>query len=94
MGTSESAPDTAAGGKVGQESFDARLARLETIVGELEEGNLELESAIERYRQGVRLLKDCQTTLAGFRKQVEELNSNASEGLEAFAGDPDAPPGS
>ncbi len=69
--------------------FDGRLARLEAIVGELEAGGLGLESALERYREGIGLLGRCREVLAGFRSQVEELTRGAEQGLAPFEGDPD-----
>lgn len=74
----------------GEESFDARLARLESIVGELEGGDLGLEGALARYRDGVGLLKACRAQLDGYRRQVEELSAEADGALAPFAGDPDA----
>jgi exodeoxyribonuclease VII small subunit len=71
-------------------SLDQRLARLEAIVAELESGGVALEQAIERYQEGVELLKDCRTVLSGYRKRVEELSQSAEESLRAYAGDPDA----
>jgi exodeoxyribonuclease VII small subunit len=73
-----------------QESFDARLARLEAIVGELEGGELGLEGALERYRDGVGLLKACRAQLDAFRRQVEELSAEAEGALTPYPGDPDA----
>ena len=73
-----------------EESFDARLARLEAIVGELEGGELGLEGALARYRDGVGLLKACRAQLDGYRRQVEELSAEAEGTLAPFAGDPDA----
>lgn len=70
--------------------FDARLQRLEALVGELEEGNLGLEPAIERYQEGIELLKRCHATLEGFKKRVEELSTDAEGVLRDFEGDPDA----
>jgi exodeoxyribonuclease VII small subunit len=72
-------------------SFDSRLARLEAIVAELESGGLSLEPAIDRYQEGVTLLRDCRGILEGFKKRVEELSSAAEDGLKPYAGDPDAP---
>lgn len=69
--------------------FDTRLARLEALVGELEEGGLGLEAAIERYREGVELLGGARDQLAGYRKQVEELTRGAQDALKPYAGDPD-----
>ena len=41
----------------GEESYDAFVARLERVVGELESGQLTLEQSIERFAEGVRLAK-------------------------------------
>jgi exodeoxyribonuclease VII small subunit len=71
-------------------SLDQRLARLEAIVAELESGGVALEQAIERYQEGVELLKDCRSVLFGYRKRVEELSQSAEESLRAYAHDPDA----
>ena len=76
-----------------QPSFDERLARLETIVGELERGDLGLEPAIERYQEGIDLLKQCHTLLAGYRRRVEELTAEAEQSLKPYGRDPDLPPG-
>lgn len=70
--------------------FDARLARLEAIVHEMEEGGLGLEATIERYREGVALLEGCRGVLAGFRQQVEELTRGAEVALSPYEDDPDA----
>lgn len=70
-------------------SFDSKLARIETIVAELEEGGLDLEAAIARYKEGVELRKECGAVLAGFKKQVEELTQDADKALRAYDGDPD-----
>ncbi len=69
--------------------FDGRLARLETLVHELEQGGLSLEPAIERYQEGIELLKLCHGTLEGHRKRVEELNQAAGDVLRPFDADPD-----
>ena len=70
--------------------FDARLERLEGIVAELEGGGLGLEEAIERYQEGIGHLKNCHSTLAGYRQRVEELTQGAEDALKPFDGDPDA----
>jgi exodeoxyribonuclease VII small subunit len=70
-------------------SFDERLERLEAIVSELEGGELGLEGAIARYRDGVGLLKACRAQLDGYRRQVEELSGEAAATLAPYAGDPD-----
>lgn len=70
-------------------TFDGRLSRLEEIVSTLEEGDLELEAAIGRYKEGVTLLKGCRDLLASYRAQVEELTGEAQESLRHYDEDPD-----
>ena len=77
------------GQSAGEPKFDERLARLEELVSELEQGELGLESSIERYQQGIVLLKECQGLLSRYRKQVEELTADAETALRPYAADPD-----
>lgn len=67
--------------------FDESLERLEEVVAELEDGGLGLEESLERYKEGVGLLKGCRERLKGFRAQVEELTA---DGVVDHDGDPDA----
>ena len=71
-----------------QPSFDENLAALEAIVALLDQQALGLEPALAKYREGVVLLKNCQSMLASFQKQVEELS--AEDGAtRPYANDPD-----
>ena len=88
-GKSEKTPAPAEG-----VSFDQRLERLESIVAQLEEGGLGLEPAIERYQEGIELLKECHRTLESYRQDVEELTKDAALTVRRFADDPDADPDS
>jgi exodeoxyribonuclease VII small subunit len=75
--------------KDGEElGFDERLEKLEALVSELEDGELDLESAIGRYQDGITLLKDCHGTLGKYKKRIEELSLDASETISTVA-DPD-----
>lgn len=71
-------------------SFDARLVRLEAIVAELENEKIPLETAIERYQEGVKHLRSCRAILDGYQKRVEQLTADAEGGTTPYAGDPDA----
>jgi exodeoxyribonuclease VII small subunit len=82
-------PREACGGGA-EEGFDARLARLEAIVAELERGDLGLEESLSRYQQGVELLRQCHAVLQSYKKQVHELAIGAEEALRPYAQDPDA----
>ena len=75
--------------KQNEGDFDTRMGRLEAIVGELEGGGLALEPAIERYQEGIELLKQCHGVLRGFKAQVEELTKDAEAALRPFEADPD-----
>lgn len=72
---------------VASPSFDERLARLEQIVAELEQGKVGLEDAIARYQEGTELIRGCRELLDRFQKRVEELTE---AGTKPYAGDPDA----
>lgn len=70
--------------------FDASLARLEALVGDLEGGDLGLEEAMERFAEGVKLLSGCRDALSGFESRVKELSAEAEAGLGAFDEDEEA----
>ena len=44
---------------MGKENFETSLMNLEKIVAELESGKLSLEDSLERYKQGIDLIKNC-----------------------------------
>jgi exodeoxyribonuclease VII small subunit len=89
MSAAKGAKDPNANGERVDQSFDASLARLEAIVAELENGGIALEPAIERYQEGVTLLKTCRGILAGFKQRVEELSASAELETRPYDGDPD-----
>lgn len=53
--------------------FEDGLKRLEKIVGELEDGNISLDEALEKYEEGIRLSKLCAKKLEAAKKKVEIL---------------------
>ena len=56
-----------------QPKFETALARLESIVTQLEKGDLPLESALKIFEEGVRLSKTCLKMLDEAEKKVEIL---------------------
>jgi exodeoxyribonuclease VII small subunit len=58
--------------------FEEALARLESLVQELERGDLSLESSLARYEQGVRLAKFCGDKLEEAEKRIEQLQVTES----------------
>jgi exodeoxyribonuclease VII small subunit len=73
-------------------SFETALSRLEEIVDRLEEGDLELEAALEAFEQGVALSRRCAEQLAQADRRIEVL-IRESDGWQTqpFEADEDAP---
>ena len=84
-------PDEGSAAAEREGGFDDKLGRLEKIVSELEQGGLGLERSIERYQEGIQLLKECHTALGTYRRRVEELTREGAEAMRLFEGDPDFP---
>lgn len=53
--------------------FEECLQRLETIVDELEKGNVPLEQAVKLFEEGVRLSNSCRQELEAAEGKVEIL---------------------
>lgn len=62
-----------------QQSFEEALARLETIVRELDGGKLPLDEALARFEEGVRLARVCRDRLAGAEERLRELADDGGE---------------
>jgi len=60
-----------------QHSLESALARLEAIVADIEANPPPLETLIERYEEGVRLLKICQDKLTAAERRIEIISRNA-----------------
>lgn len=69
--------------------FEKALERLEKIVEELESGDIALETALEKYEEGVKLARICQGQLADAEKKIQILNRQADGSLEARDFDPE-----
>ncbi|MDO6563066.1 exodeoxyribonuclease VII small subunit [Amphritea sp. 1_MG-2023] len=53
--------------------FETSLAQLESMVNQLEQGELSLEQSLQTFEQGVRLTRDCQSILADAEQKVQIL---------------------
>jgi exodeoxyribonuclease VII small subunit len=81
----KSKKDSAAGDA--KPSFEEELAGLETIVRELEEGQLGLGDSLKRYEAGVAHLKRCYQLLERAEQRVQlllEVDAEGGERTEAF----------
>lgn len=54
-------------------SFEEALKQLETIVRELEQGNVPLERSIDMYERGAALRAHCDTLLRAAEAKVEKI---------------------
>jgi len=61
-------------------TFESSLAALETIVHDLEDGQLGLAEALARYEQGVKHLKHCYELLQAAEQKIELLTKVADNG--------------
>jgi exodeoxyribonuclease VII small subunit len=59
-------------------SFEQALAELETLVSQMESGQLPLEQSLAAYKRGAELLQYCQKSLADVEQQVRILNEASS----------------
>jgi exodeoxyribonuclease VII small subunit len=69
------------------QTFEQALARLEQIVGQLEDGRTDLADSLARYEEGVRLLRQCHTLLERAERRIEVLSGVDADGnpvTEAF----------
>lgn len=62
--------------------FEEALKKLEKIVNDLEDGNLSLDDALEKYGEGIRLSKTCAKKLEVARKKVEILLKSEDGSVE------------
>jgi exodeoxyribonuclease VII small subunit len=61
-------------------TFEQSLAELETIVHQLEDGELGLADALARYEQGVKHLKRCYEQLRDAERKIELLTGVGENG--------------
>ena len=62
--------------KKNTKSIESRLIELETILEELESGDLELDKALKKFEQGVKLSRECQKTLEDAELKIKILMDN------------------
>lgn len=58
-------------------SFEAAMSELETVVSQLESGNVPLEESIKLYERGDELKKHCEKKLAEAEEKVAQITLNA-----------------
>jgi exodeoxyribonuclease VII small subunit len=67
-------------------NLEKSLAELESLVEELESGDLPLEKAMKKFEEGIKLTRGCQAALKDAEQRVEILLKSAGgdESVEEF----------
>lgn len=56
-----------------KKKFEEKMKDLETIINELENGNIDLEDSINKYTEAMKLVYDCDEQLKNIEKQVSQI---------------------
>jgi len=76
-----------------KKNFETALSRLEQIAGELEEGDLTLESSLKKFDEGMKLVQFCNQKLEESQQQIDILlNKNGSLTPVPFQAEEDESP--
>lgn len=59
--------------------IERSLAKLESIVSDMESGDISLEKSLTLFEEGMSLVKKCQTELKKAEQKVENLISNPKD---------------
>jgi exodeoxyribonuclease VII small subunit len=67
-------------------NLEKSLADLESLVEELESGDLQLDKAMKKFEEGIKLTRGCQAALKDAEQKVEILLQSAGgeESLQEF----------
>jgi exodeoxyribonuclease VII small subunit len=60
-------------------SFEEALQELESILNEIENGQVGLEESLVKYERGNFLIQHCRSVLSAAEKQIESLSKDGSE---------------
>ena len=63
-------------------NFEKSLSELETLVEEMEQGDLSLEESLKRFEKGISLTTECQQALQSAELKVQELVEKNGKILE------------
>ena len=74
-----------------QPTFEEAMKALETVVNELESGELTLDQSLAKYEAGVKMYRTCHKLLEGAEQKVQLLLKDDEQGFQttdaALAGD-------
>ena len=64
-------------------SFEEAIEKLEEIVDGIESGKVSLEDSIEKYAEGMKMIKSCRDILDKAEHKIKILSDNGDNSLEA-----------
>ena len=59
-------------------TIEESFASLDVIIEELQNGDLTLEESFQKYEEGMKLIKNCNTALDKVEKKLEVINGEES----------------
>ena len=70
--------------------FETNLTELETLVVQMEQGDLSLEQSLQAFEQGIKLTRECQQTLNQAEQKVQVLieQNGTVEAIDFETGEP------
>lgn len=60
-------------------AFEQKIARLEAIVKELENGNVELDRAVALFKEGKTISTECDELLKGAQEQIDRAMGQSAQ---------------
>ena len=66
-----------------EQSFEENIKELETIIEELEKGEIDLDSSIEKYTKAMKLISACEKKLNEVEEKVNKILNDGK--LEDFS---------
>ena len=73
----------------GRLGFEAALKRLETLVGQMESGELGLDDLVAAFEEGQKLVKQCSDKLNAVERRIEILVKDETGAVTARPFEPD-----
>lgn len=62
-----------------KKKFEDKINELETIINELESGNVSLEDSIEKYTNAMKLVSECDEQLKNVEEKINKIVSENGE---------------
>ncbi len=56
--------------------FEDKIKELETIINELESGEIDLDSSIEKYMEAMKIVEFCDKKLKGYEEKITKVLSD------------------